>query len=76
MAAQFFISLCWLFWAAMYSFLFLFYLVLCQFNLIPFWVQIRLLLLLSAEWTTKTAKAEKTREISRFDFFAISEIKQ
>ena len=31
MAAQFFISLCWLFWAAMYSSLFLFYLF-CIFN--------------------------------------------
>ena len=31
MAAQFFSSLCWLFWAAMYSFLLLFYLS-CKFN--------------------------------------------
>ena len=31
MAAQFFIWLCWLFWAAMYSSLFLFYLF-CNFN--------------------------------------------
>ena len=34
MAAQFFISLCWLFWASMYSFLFLF---TCFVNLIRFW---------------------------------------
>ena len=40
MAAQFFISLCWLFWAAMYSFLLLFYLS-CKFNSI-LGVQIKL----------------------------------
>ena len=44
MAAQFIISLCWLFWAAMYSFLFLSYLF-CKFHSI-FWVQIKLLLYL------------------------------
>ena len=31
MASQFFISVCWLFWADMYTFRFLFY-VFCKFN--------------------------------------------
>ena len=35
MAAQFFISLCWLFWAVMYSFIFI--LRTCFVNLIQFW---------------------------------------